>query len=106
MANLSKEDVINQLKSEKPVDYYGDSVTRKVYLQASGITLIVLLAIFFIELIATRKFDLLIWGIGFTFIGSGLFLEGKNFKKTGKLVFGAILLLAAIIAIAGSFIMK
>ena len=106
MANLSKEDVINQLKSEKPVDYYGDSVTRKVYLQASGITLIVLLVIFLVELIATRRFDLLVWGIGFTFIGSGLFLEGKNFKKTGKLIFGTISLIAAVIAIIGSFIMK
>ncbi len=106
MASLSKEDVINQLKSEKPVDHYGDSVTRKIYLQASGITLIVLLAIFLFELIATRKFDLLVWGISFTFIGSGVFLEGKNFKKTGKIVLGVILLLAAVIAIIGSFIMK
>ena len=106
MANLSKEDVINQFKGEKPIDYYGDSVTRKVYLQASGITLIVLLAIFFIELIVTSKFDLLLWGIGFTFIGSGLFLEGKNFRKKGKLIFGIISLLAAVIAIAGTFIMK
>ena len=104
MEKPSKQDIINAVKSEKPVDYYEEAVIRKVYLQAAGITLIVIMAVLVIDYIVAHNFNFLVFGIALTLIGSGLLLEGKNFKQIRKIVSGIIWLLIAVIFIAGSFI--
>ncbi len=104
MEKPGKQDIINIVKSEKPVDYYEEAVIRKVYLQAAGITLIVIMAVLIIDYIVTHSFNFMVFGIGLTLVGSGLLLEGKNFKQAGKIVSGIIWLIIAVIFITGSFI--
>lgn len=106
MAKLGRQDIINQVQSKKPVDYYEETVIRNVYKLAAGITLTVILVVLLIDGIVTHRLNTLVFGIGATLIGSGQLLEGNDYKQTKKIIIGVIWLLIAIIFIAGSFITK
>ncbi len=99
MGKLSRDEIIKQVQSEKPVDYYESYVNVKIYLKAAYVTLAVSLIVFLLKLFIKHELDILIWGIAFTFIGTGILLEGTGFKKKGKVFGGIFLLIASLIAI-------
>ncbi len=99
MEKLSRDEILKQVLSEEPVDYYENYVSTKVYLKAACITFGVIFIVFLLKLFLKHELDVLIWGIGFSFICTGILLEGTGFKKKSKIIFGIILLIASLIAI-------